>query len=175
MKFMKTSIRWMALLLVLCLATTAMIGCTDRTQLPDGAGEQEDEEKTPPRLENNTVAQLSFTTLWYRPEMFVSDGVEVVDPYARQCMIALFNNVEFRSLTTDDGVSVTDIYLEMKESQYLLLEGCGTIFVCDNGRAMLTLINQGQYFTDVGAVDAEALRQIGLPLMESVKSEAEQP
>ena len=72
-------------------------------------------------------------------------------------------------------MSVTDIYLEMKESQYLLLEGCGTIFVCDNGRAMLTLINQGQYFTDVGAVDAEALRQIGLPLMESVKSEAEQP
>jgi hypothetical protein len=161
-KFAKT--RWVMVLLALCMAVTALAGCTDRVKLPDESDEQQEpEEKVPPRLENNTVAQIPFTTMWYRPTMFDSDGVELTDPYITQSVLAFFNDIEFRGLK--EGESGEQIYLEMKESQYILLEGSGTIFVCDNGRAMLTITNGGQYFTDVGAVDAEALRALCAPYL----------
>jgi biopolymer transport protein ExbD len=161
-KFAKT--RWVLVLLALCMAVTTLAGCTDRVKLPDESDEQQEpEEKVPPRLENNTVAQIPFTTMWYRPTMFDSDGVELTDPYITQSVLAFFNDIEFRGLK--EGESGEQIYLEMKESQYILLEGSGTIFVCDNGRVMLTIANAGQYFTDVGAVDAEVLRALCAPYL----------
>lgn len=162
MKFTKT--RWLLVLLALCMAVTALVGCRDEAILPDKDGDkQQTEDKVPPRLENNTVAQISFTGMWYRPTMFDSEGVQLTDPYITQSVLAFFNNVEFRGL--EEGESGEQIYLEMKESQYILLEGSGTIFVCDNGRVMLTIANAGQYFTDVGAVDAEVLRALCAPYL----------
>ena len=162
MKFAKT--RWLLMLLALCIVVAALAGCENQTPEPDEGGDkQQTEDKVPPRLENNTVAQISFTAMWYRPSMFGSEGVQLTDPYITQSVLAFFNNVEFRGL--EEGESGEQIYLEMKESQYILLEGSGTIFVCDNGRVMLTITNGGQYFTDVGAVDAEALRALCAPYL----------
>ena len=101
--------------------------------------------------------------------MFGDLGVELTDPYVCQSVLAVFNNVEFRGLNSSE--SMEDVYLEMKESQYVLLEGGATIFVCDNGRVMLTILNAGQYFTDVGAVDVEALRRICAPLLEAAAAQ----
>ena len=168
MKFMKISVRCLLVLLALCLAATTLLGCeTDIPSADEQDGSQE--EKMPPRIENNVVAQIPFTAMWYRPDMFGDLGVELTDPYVCQSVLAVFNNVEFRGLNSSE--SMEDVYLEMKESQYVLLEGGATIFVCDNGRVMLTILNAGQYFTDVGAVDVEALRQICAPLLEAAAAQ----
>ena len=164
MNFAKTSARCLWVLLALCLVATMMLGCT--VQLPGDEEGKVPEDTMPPRIENNVIAQLSCETMWYRPDMLGESVVELTDNTVCQKVLAIFNNVEFRGLKEDGSETVESVYLEMKESQYLLLENCATVFVTDGGRVMLTIINGGQFITDIGAVDAEALRQICAPLLE---------
>lgn len=168
MKFAKTSARCLWVLLVLCLAATMMLGCT--VHLPDEEEGEAQEDTAPPHIENNVIAQLSCETMWYRPDMLGEAVVELTDDTVCLKVLAIFNNVEFRGLKEDGSETMESVYLEMKESQYLLLENCATVFVTDGGRVMLTVINGGQFITDIGAVDAEALRQICAPLLEGAAS-----
>ena len=149
-----------AWMLMMLMVMGALLGCS-----ATDAGEQSDTE-VPPMLENNRVAEIAFTAMWYR-ENFDAEGFQITDGYTAQCILAQFNNVEFRPLTEEE---MRDVYLEVGPAQFIMLEGGATVYVSDAGRAMLTIADGGQYVTEQGAVDAAALHSIAMTLAPDAQS-----
>ncbi|MBQ7338348.1 MAG: hypothetical protein IJW40_07840 [Clostridia bacterium] len=155
MTMMRILVAFMSVLLLL-----GTVGCRDGADTEEG--------ETLPDLENNVLATLDYTSIWYMQTMFdVENGVEYTDQTRMLRIVALFNDLTFEPMPAD---KTEEIYLEMMDAQYLLLEGGGTVLVGENGRVLLTTADGGSMITDVAAMDPQALRD----LIASFSSEEEQ-
>ena len=160
----KTVIRSLLLLLALVLLCMPL-GCSEDAAPNDT---QQGEDSALPKLENNEVAKVPFTAMWYRPDM-MGEGVEITDAKTVHKILALFNNVTFTPLTEDQ---LKEVYLEMAEGQFIMLEGGATVYVSDAGRAMFTQAEVGQFVCEKDTVDAAKLRTI-IAEFNAGKSDAE--
>lgn len=142
------------LLLLLALVLLCMpVGCGEDAAPNDT---EPGEDTSLSKLENNEVAKVPFTAMWYRPDM-MGEGMEITDAKTVHKILALFNNVTFTPLTEDQ---LKEVYLEMAEGQFIMLEGGATVYVSDAGRAMFTRTEVGQFVCEKDTVDAAKLRTI---------------
>ena len=149
-KMKRNTVKWLALLLAMT-ALLGLFGCR-RTQ-------DEESKYAIPDPKTNRLMELTFTSLWYMNTVFeLEDGIEFKNEEMLY-IVALFNDLDFERAPTEQS-QLEDIYMDMMDAQYIILEGAATMMIGEDGRVLLTKATGEIFISKPGSFDPQGLRDL---------------